>query len=101
MESSEVAEFRQRFRYTLCERLALQTALIVRRSALGLSIEEAAHALKDWLDANTASADQKYGEHFRDPGLTALYAEEVHEIIAELKAQVDKMAEQAASWGMR
>jgi len=92
MNPSEIAAFRERVRHRLVERLVLQTALLVRRSALGLSSQEAAANLKGWLEGNSEAVDRIYGEHFRDPALSALYADEVREIIDELKAEVDQMA---------
>lgn len=97
MNPSEIAAFRERSRRLLIERLVLQTALLVRRSGMGLSFRESAENLKGWLDGNSDAIDRIYGEHFRDPALSALYADEVREVIDELKGQVDKMVEHGKS----
>jgi len=93
MDASEIAAFRQRYKIALIERLALQTAFVVRVTAGRLSPEEARKNIKEWLDHNTEIADKAYGEHFRDPALSALYADEVKEIIEEMKTIVDGLAD--------
>jgi hypothetical protein len=90
-----IRAFRDGMRQNIVERLALQTALAVRMSVLGLSAQESCENLKGWLDHNSAVADQAYGSHFRDPALSALYADEVREIVDEMKAEVDKMGDDA------
>jgi hypothetical protein len=92
MSASDVADFRERVRLMLIERLVLQTALLARQSVWGLSVSLSAENLKGWLDANSEAVDRIYGEHFRDPALSALYADEVREIVDEMKAQVDSIA---------
>ena len=88
----EIAAFRNRVHFEIVERLTLQTALVVRASILGLSMQESRDRLKDWLEHNSVLADQVFGVHFGDPAQSALYADEVREIVDNLKAKVDKMA---------
>jgi hypothetical protein len=40
-------------------------------------------------------ADRTYGAHFGDPALSALYADEVREVIDDMKKTVDKLADEA------
>jgi hypothetical protein len=96
MTPSQIAAFRDRSRHRLIERLVLQTALLARNSVLGLSVRLSGESLKGWLDANSEAVDQIYGEFFRDPALSALYADEIREIVDDLKRQVDSMVENAA-----
>jgi hypothetical protein len=88
--------FALEFRTTLVELVALQTALVVRWSALALSIEDSRENLKGWLDDISASLDRAFGERLRDPALSALYADEIKEIVEDMKKQIDKFAEDAA-----
>lgn len=93
MAESDVVEFRARFRFWVVERLALKFALGAPVFFAGLSIEESSDSLKGWLDLNSSRADAAYGEHFHDPALTALYADEVKEVIEDMKRGVNEIAE--------
>jgi hypothetical protein len=94
MAESDLAEFRDRFRFWVVERLALKFALGGPVFFAGLSIEESSDSLKGWLDLNSSQADHAYGSHFRDPALTALYADEVKEVIEDLKKGVDEITKE-------
>jgi hypothetical protein len=93
MDQTDVEAFRDRFRLWVIERLALKFALGGPVFFAGLSIEESSDSLKGWLDLNSSRADQSYGSHFRDPALAALYADEVKEVIEDMKKGVDEIAE--------
>ena len=93
MAQSDVEAFRDRFRLWTIERLALKFALGGPVFFGGISIEESTDHLKAWLDLNSAQADSAYGAHFRDPALVALYADEVKEVIEDMKKGVDEIAE--------
>jgi len=90
-----IAKFREGFRLRLIERLVLQTALIARVSSLGLSVEKAQTGLKEWLDKNSSVTDEVLGEYSHDPGIVALFGDEVHELVEELKTIVDALAADA------
>jgi hypothetical protein len=92
---AEIQAFRDRIRLSLIERIALRTAFLVPLSTHQLSIEESRKALVDWLDLNSAIADRALGEKFRDPAVTALYAEEVRELTDKMKSIVDELAKEA------
>jgi hypothetical protein len=99
MDETQIFDFRLSFRLTIMEHLALRTALIGPVSARALSVEESRKSLKDWLDANSSAADDAYGKHFRDPAMTALYADEAKDVIEKYKGIVDKTASQLSSTG--
>jgi hypothetical protein len=92
MGQEEIEAFRMRYRVALIERIALKNALSTLLLDGLLSIEESRDLLKSWLGASSAIADRAYGEHFRDPAQTALYADEVKEIIDNMKSIVDSLA---------
>jgi hypothetical protein len=94
MGESEIAAFRERFRIDLIERLALKTALGAPVLAQALSIEDSRDSLTAWLDEDAKRAVEAYGKHFQDPGLTALYADEVQEVIERMKDRVQKVADE-------
>jgi hypothetical protein len=93
MEPSDIAAFRERFRISLIELLALKNAFATPLLIEGKSIDESRDIVKEWLDRASATADQAYGQHFQEPGMVALYADEVKEVVENMKAQVDKIAE--------
>lgn len=92
MDESEIANFRLRFRLAVIEELVLKNAFGMNLLILRLSIDKASEALKESLDGYSALADRAYGQHFQDPALSALYADEVKEVIEDMKKAVDKMA---------
>jgi hypothetical protein len=92
MDETEIVAFRERFRQELIERLVLKNAFAAPLLIGALSIEQCRNALKGWLDDNSSIADQSFGKHFHDPALTALYADEVKEIVNDLKKKIDKLA---------
>lgn len=94
MAESDVQEFRERFRLWIIERLVLKFAFGTPVLAGAMSIEESEDALKEWLDLNSARADETYGSHFGDPGLAALYGDEVKEVIDDMKTVVEGIAQE-------
>lgn len=87
---TEIEAFRLRYRLSIVERLALK-ALLLLPLLNRQSLSESQSELKDWLDKCSESADEAYGEVFRDPSQMALYADEVKIIVEEMKGYVDSL----------
>ena len=98
-DEAEIRAFRERFRISLIERLVLKNAFAAPVIAGHLSIRESHKELTEWLDQNSKNADQAFGGHFRDPGLSALYADEVKEIVDAMKKVVDGLLAEMISKG--
>ena len=75
------------------ERLVLRTAFAAPVLAGRLSREESRQTLTEWLNLNSASADQTFGEHFQDPALAALYSDEIRNLIDNMIATVESFYE--------
>jgi hypothetical protein len=92
MNQDQLYAYRTRMTVLFLHRLVLRTVLLGPVLQKALSIEESRDSLKDWLDQNSAISDQAYGEHFQDAALTALYADEVKDVIEKMKEDVDSLA---------
>jgi len=89
-------EYRERMRLRLIEQLVLQTALISPIESRELTVSQSQQRLERWLESNAARLDEVLGAHFREPSQTALYAEEVREMVDEMKEFVAGMCAAAA-----
>ena len=84
-DNPELERFRLNWRLNLIERLVLRTVLVAPVLARQMSLEESTASLLDWLEQNSKAADEGYGKIFQDPGLTALYADEVKSVTDDMK----------------
>jgi hypothetical protein len=92
-DEAELQSFRLHFRVSILERLVLRTAFAAPVLAGRLSREESRRTLIDWLNLNSASADETVGEHFQDPALAGLYSDEVRNLIDNMIATVESFYE--------
>jgi hypothetical protein len=84
INETELEFFRLKFRLFLIERLVLRLSFSALQSGSRRSIQAARKELSDYLERAAELADQVYGEHYRDPALAALYADEVREMVQSL-----------------
>ena len=89
----DIEALRNTWRLEILERLVLRLAFQAPVLAGRISAKESCQVLLGWLDENADTADKVYGEHFGDPARAALHADEVRELIDEMK----KIVEQAAA----
>jgi hypothetical protein len=90
MKQADIDAFKMRVRINLIERLMLKVAFEDPVRAGHLTALQSRDALKAWLDINSSAADAAYGLRFRnDPAQSALYADEVKELIEAMKLNVD------------
>jgi hypothetical protein len=92
MEDEPALEaFRLRYRVAILERLVLKTAFLAPLLSRRLSKEESRQMLIGWLNNNISAADQTFGEYFQDPALSALYADEVKDLVDKMIAIVEDL----------
>jgi len=90
VKQADIDAFRMRVLINLIERLILKVAFEEPVRASHLTAVQSRDALKAWLDINSSAADAAYGSRFRnDPAQSALYADEVKELIETMKRNVD------------
>ena len=90
MKQADIDAFRTRVLINMIERLILKVAFEEPVRASHLTAVQSRDALKSWLDINSSAADAAYGSRFRnDPAQSALYADEVKELIEAMKRNVD------------
>ncbi len=90
MKQADIDAFRTRVLINLIERLVLKVAFEDPVRASHLTAVQSRDALKNWLDINSSAADAAYGSRFRnDPAQSALYADEVKDLIEAMKLNVD------------
>lgn len=96
MNRADVEAFRTRVRVSLIERLVLKIAFQEPVLNHQLSGQESREVLIEWLESNSTAADSAYGAHFRgDAAQAALYADELKEIVDQMKKTVNECFE---SW---
>jgi hypothetical protein len=93
MNEDDLSAYRLSWRIALIERLVLMLALFQPVSAGKSSLEQSRKQLKEWLDSHSAIVDSAYGDILRDPAMAALHADEVRDVIAQMKAIVDRLAD--------
>jgi hypothetical protein len=94
MKQADIDAFKMRVRINLIERLIFKVAFEDPVRAGHLTAMQSRDALKAWLDINSSAADAAYGSRFRnDPAQSALYADEVKELIEMMKLNVESCYE--------
>ncbi len=94
MKQADINAFRTRVLINLIERLVLKVAFEEPVRTKHLTAAQSRDALKAWLDTNSSAADAAYGSRFRnDPAQSALYADEVKDLIEAMKLNVDNCFE--------
>jgi len=90
VKQADINAFRTRVLINLIERLVLKVAFEEPVRTNQLTATQSRDALKTWLDTNSSAADAAYGSRFRnDPAQSALYADEVKDLIEAMKLNVD------------
>ena len=89
MTEAELQLFRDRCRLFLIERLCLAQALSEPVLSGKWSAEQSRKLLGSWLEEQSKKADKLFGTHFREPALTALYGDEMREVVEEMKKVID------------
>jgi hypothetical protein len=93
-DEEAIADFQRYLRSAITERLALREAVLGPVLSGHLSVHESEQALLDWLDLQSQIADRAFGRAFREPSMTALYADAAKETIEDLKKIVMETAEE-------
>jgi hypothetical protein len=95
MDESDLEVFRTRTRLRLLEHLTIKTAFAFYIKVGGLSVEQTQRTLKEYLDAASTETDRVYGEVLRDPGPTAIFADEAKDVAEKMKVTIDQVANDA------
>ena len=92
---TEMEIFRLKVRIRLIERLLIKTAFLTSHVQGILTVAGTRTGLEGWLDPNSEVALRAYGPALQDPGLAALYADEVKDITDNLKKVVNEIGNDA------
>jgi len=94
MDETDLEIFRLKARMLLIERLALKTAFAMPVALGACTKEESRRQLIEFLEAPIGEGlERAFGQRYQDPAKTALYSEEVREVVSSMKAYVNGLAQ--------
>ena len=92
MTEADLVVVRDRCRLALIERLCLAQFLMQPVFAGQMTVDQSHGVLREWLEAQRDKAGELYGAHFQEPGMTALYSEEMANVVERMTEILDKAA---------
>jgi hypothetical protein len=92
MDEPYIIAIKDRSRLALVEQLCFLQAVSSPVLFGQMTVEASRGVVLNWLEKQRAQCEQLVGAHFQEPGMTALYSEEIGLAIDRMKEIVERIA---------